>query len=240
MSASRLGGTGVAWTNGSTTSPNVPVDCTGANFLFCLIAFRNTATTTISSATYAGNAMTRHGTVFQSASPRMDIDLFYIDNPTTGTNNIVATASAAIGGAGNDGVIYPHACAGVDLTTRFGTRQTFEAISPFSALDIALSSAAGELCIDLAFVNGTISTLTADAGQSALGLIAASSVCNVDSSTEAGAGTVNMGWDYTPSASFNAVQYGIPVTAAAGGSTHAGPLVDGALIKNLVNGAIIA
>jgi hypothetical protein len=221
MSVARIGGTGVAWTNNSTTSPNVPVDCTGANFCFFLLPWRNTGTTTISSATYAGNSMTRHGTVYQSASPRMDIDLFYIDNPTTGTNNIVVTSSAAIGGAGNDGVIYPFALSGVDLTTRFGTRQVFEASSPFSDTDITLTSAAGELCISIIIVNGTISTLTvSDGTQTALGLVAASSVNNTNASTKAGAASVDMGWDFTPSASFNAVMYGIPIKAAAASTKH--------------------
>jgi hypothetical protein len=219
MSAARLGGAGVAWTNGSATSPNVPVDCTGANFLFCFIDWRNTGTTTISSVAYAGNAMTRVGTVYQSASPRQDVDLFYIDNPTTGTNNIVATASAAIGGGGNDGVIYPFACSGVDLTTRFGTRVAFEAISPFTDLDLTLSAATGDLCVSLAFVNGTVTTLTvSDGTQTAIGLVAASSVNNTNASTKAGAASVDMGWDYTLGASFNAVMIGIPVKAAAGGS----------------------
>jgi hypothetical protein len=219
MAVARLAGTGVAWTNGNATSPNVPVDATGANFLFFFVCWRNTGSVTISSATYAGNAMTRFGTVFVSASPRMDVDIFYIDNPTTGNNNIVVTASAAIGGAGNDGVIYPHALSGVDLATRFGTKQTYEAVTPFSALDITLSAATDDLCIDVAFVNGTVTTLTADGGQTALGRINASSVNNTDSSTEAGAATVNMGWDYTLISSFNAVQVGVPVKASAGATT---------------------
>jgi hypothetical protein len=239
MSVARTGGASIAWTDNSTTK-TLAVDCTGADFLIVFVAWRNTGTTTLSAFTYNGVAMTRVGSVFTSASPRQDVDIFYLVAPASGSHNFSVTASAAIGGAGNDGVIYAHACSGVDSGTPIGTAVAFEAISPFSALDIALSAATGDLCIDVAFVNGTTSSFTADAGQTATGTVAASSVCDVNSSREAGAASVAMGWDYAPSASFNAVQRGVPIKAAAAASTHAGPLVNGALIKKLVNGALIA
>jgi hypothetical protein len=240
MAVARIGGTGVAWTNNNVTSPNVSVDCTGANFLFCFIAWRNNSGNTISSATYAGSPMTRFGTVYQSASPRMDVDIFYIDSPSSGSNNIVVTASSAIGGGGNDGVIYPHALSGVDLTTRFGTRQAFEASSPFTDLDITLSSAAGEMCIDIAFVNGNITTLTASGGgdQTAIGIVVASSVNNCNSSTKSGAASTGMGWDYTSTPALNAIEVGVPVKAAGApaGSLLIRPRGMGGGIQGLTGG----
>lgn len=215
MSVARTAGGSVAWTNNSTTSPNCSVSGTGANFLIVFIAWRNTATTTISGVTYNSVSMTRLGSVFTSASPRQDVDIFYLASPSSGSNNVVATSSAAIGGAGNDGVIYAHALSGVDTGTPFGTRVNYEAITPFSALDITLSAATGDLCLDVAFVNGITIVFTADAGQTAYGTVTTTGVADVNSSSEAGAASVAMGWDYTPSATYNAVQCGVPVKASA-------------------------
>jgi hypothetical protein len=234
----------VAWDNNSTTSPNCSIDSTGCDYLQIDIVFRNTGSTTISGTTHNGDTCNHHETVFSTASPRMDSEIYYRIAPDIGTFNVVVTSSAAIGGAGNDGTITVTGYTNVHQTTPLGTSATYEAISPFSALDVTVpGTTTNDVAHDVIGINGPAATVaeTADGGQTAHGEVAGGLVITTNTSTKAGATTSTaMGWDYTPSAAYNAFQRGVAIKGTTAPSTHAGPLANGALIKNLVNGALVA
>lgn len=233
-----------AWDNNSTTSPNISIDSTGCDFLDIDIVFRNTGSTTISGATHNGDTCTHHESVFSTASPRMDSDVYYRLAPDIGTFNVVVTASAAIGGAGNDGTITVTGYVNVHQTTPLGTSATFESVTPFSALDVTVTgTTTNDLAHDVVGINALSSLVseTADGGQTAHGEVTGGAVITTNTSTKAGATTSTaMGWDYSPSATFNAFQRGYAVKGTVAAATHAGPLANGALIKKLVNGDLIA
>jgi hypothetical protein len=213
----------IAWDNNSTTSPNLSFDSTDCDFIIIDTVFRNTGSTTINSGTHNGDACTHHEAVFSTGSPRMDSEIYYRIAPDIGTFNIVMTASAAIGGAGNDGTITATGYSSVHQTTPLGTSATFEAISPFSALDVTVTgTTTNDLVHDVIGINALSSLVseTADGGQTAHGEVAGGAVITTNTSTKNGATTTTaMGWDYTPSATYNAFQRGVAIkgTAAAAG-----------------------
>ena len=221
MSAAIVRTAQVAWDNNSTTSPTLNLDCTGGNFVRVWVCFRNTATTTISSLTVGGNAATRIGSVFVSASPRQDTDAFRYSSPTTGSQAIVVTSSAAIGGAGNDGFIIASLYSGVDVAgTPVGDDQHFEAISPFSALSTTVTGVtANDVVDDVAFVNGSTSSLTPGGSQTATTLVSGGTVADGRSSSMTGSGSVNPTWTYGPSATYNAVQRAIVIKGTSGSTS---------------------
>lgn len=238
MAAARTASNFALWTTNTTASPNCAMSSLGsANFGFAFAGWRDVGTTTISSASWNGSAMTQVGSAFVRAGPRMVIDLWRIDNPTAG--NVIFTASGALGGAGNDGVVYAHACSGVDLTTRFGTAVDFDAVAPFDSLDANVPTVgANDIVFDFALVNETVSQLDADPGQTPYGLAAASSVANANSSSKTGTGTVAMGWFYQPGSAANAMLRAIRVigTAGSAGSLLTHPRGMGGGIQGLQGG----
>ena len=218
MAVARTAGNFALWTTNTTASPNCAVTVGAANFGLAFGGWRDTGTVTISSATWNGSAMTWVGSAFARAGPRMVIDLFSINNPTTG--NVVFNASAALGGAGNDGVVYAHAFSGVDIAgTPLGTAQDFDAVNPFSSTNISVpSAAAGDMAIDFVIVNGITASLTAGGSQTAYGLASTAAAIDANSSSLTGTGSLAMSWAYTLANLYNAMQRGILIKAAAAAS----------------------
>jgi hypothetical protein len=206
----------VAWDN-ETNTITIPVNCTGANGLAVLVGWRNGSGITMTGFTYAGNTMTRKGSPYSSASPIQTLDFFVMPSPTTGTNNVILTASDIIG-LGTGGVVACYALSGVLVSGMTGTDLANEAVDPFTSVGNTLSSATGGLCLDLAIVADTDATgFTATAGQTSIGTASSADGQTLGgSSYKPGAASVSMSWTYGPASSFNATWRGLPIVADSG------------------------
>lgn len=211
----RLASASVAWDDNTTTKA-LSIDGTGANALLVFVGWRNTASSTLTAHTYNGEAMTRVGTLFTSASPAQSIDVFVLADPATGANDVSITSSVALGFSGNDAAIVAHAVSGADIAGLITDDATDEAGSPFTSMGGSLDAVVGDLCFDFAMIMSTSATdLAPDAGQTSHATVASGTTAYVGSSSETGAALVSMGWTYGPEATYNASWRGICVAAGA-------------------------
>jgi hypothetical protein len=189
------------------------------------ISFNNDDLQTVSSVTYAGQALTKIGQAVQSDDAR--VELWYRVAPTTGTNNVVVTFSA---GLNDGGVIGAMTFTGVNQSTPLGTFAS--ATGDSTSASVNVSSATGELVL------GVISVEGEDADTVTFGPLQAEH-WNITSTpgddtiaagdTEAGASTVTISWSISPAADDWAIG-AVPIkyatstgpTAAPGGPGYSG------------------
>ncbi|MFZ2626887.1 MAG: FISUMP domain-containing protein [Candidatus Moraniibacteriota bacterium] len=140
------------------------------------------------SITYAGQALTKLSTMSVNGAI---LELWYLKNPPTGTNTVAVTKDAN----GENGM-----CASsyfnVEQATTFGTVGTASQSEGVWAINRSVSSASGELVVDLlGFEGADGSTATPDAGQTSRAS-SNSSFNGIRMSSKPGATSTTMGWTH--------------------------------------------
>lgn len=141
----------------STWSYTVP---SGSGLITFIGAIKRHATVTINSATQAGNAMTSARA--EEFSDTMGTRFFYIVNPTTGTNNIVVTHSAAPLAAA--AVVFT--CSGVDTTSPIHDTNSASGLSTTPSVTVA-TVGSNDVVIDVMGSNVSVADPTVGANQTA-------------------------------------------------------------------------
>lgn len=154
--------------------------------LFAAVAIRAT-TITINSATHAGNAMT--AVAAQSFLSPVAVRLFYIVNPTSGTNNVVITNSAKP--LADAEVVF--VCSGVDTTdpVHDPTSATGSTSSISLTVPAILSS---DMIVDMVAQNLLTTAPTVGADQTVLSNGTDSAELGYGSSYQSGASGGAMSW----------------------------------------------
>lgn len=179
---------------------------------------------TVSGITYNGVALTF--VTSEHPSNVIGVEIWRLLAPATGSNTIEITMSSSVAIIEGFGVSYT----GVHQTTPTGTDASANGNS--SAPSVTVSSAGGELVVDVVGIKAAdaTETLTAGASQSSRGeegsydgvsLYAYGGV-----SEEAGAASVTMSWDATPASDVWAIA-GVPLKPLAGTSSVANLLLLG-------------
>ena len=186
--------------------------------LVCGYAVNDATPQPVTGATYNGVAMTRLGSEISTDGLFTYTGAFYLVAPATGTHNAVIST-----GGGTNGRMFA-ACTswtGVDQSTPLGTLVTNSGQTHSSPITDNVSSATGELVIDIAVLYASAATLSVGAGQTLRAEdLNGGNGDDIAISEEAGAGTVTMSWTHgasTPTYSHFAVPLK-PVTGG-GGST---------------------
>lgn len=165
-------------TNNATLSVTAPVGTTMLLVRFGQLA--NSAPTT--SCTYAGAAMTKvaGSDLFNSLSY---VVMFYILNPTPGTNNVVISTSEGVSSA----VLFANCVSGCGEAPKVGTTAT----GASGSVSATLASAVGNLVVDVAAqaANGTLTPNGTLDDRSIVGGVFASGT-----SHQAGASSVTTTW----------------------------------------------
>lgn len=158
--------------------------CSGTNRLLVVGVTINDGTSeSVTGVTYNGVAMTSAGSVALSANGD-EVSLWYLVNPASGANNVVATFSATMDVVIGESISFTN----VHQATPIGTQ--VEATGIGTTASAMASSAARELVVDMV---GGEDAFTVGAGQTSrqartVGFLHAAM------STEPGAGTVTMSW----------------------------------------------
>jgi hypothetical protein len=178
-------------TPGWATSSTFAHTCSGSDrlLLFWVFFDRGAGTYNVSSAAYAGVAMTQIGTVTDSAR---HVELWALAGPASGTNNVVATYNNT--GPTAKLIIRAVSYNGVDGTTPYGTFASATGFTTSATVNVA--SATGEMVADFCGVQSGGASITVGSGQTSRYEIdgGASGVGAVGWSDEPGAGTVTMSW----------------------------------------------
>lgn len=173
----------------------------GTNRLLLVTVSRFPSANTISSLTYNGDALTKLDT--QIDADDQAVEIWYLVNPDTGTNNIVGNLTA-----GTEIVLGFTSWTCVNQSTPLGTQA--KAAGSGTTPSVNVSSASGELVIDAVETFG--GTLSVGAGQTQRINRNDGAGFLLGTSTEAGAGTVTMSW--TKSASSSWAIIGVPIKPA--------------------------
>lgn len=184
----------IATLNESGTSVHTfACNATGADFLLLAFYINYTAGFDVSGCTYAGSAMT---VVSSQGSGSNEIRIYRIDTPSTGTNNLVITATGT-----SQVWAFGLPMSGVSAGTTIGTPQVGTATSA-TATTAAITSASGELVVAIA---GSTNVVT-PAGTSVSTLTVGGRTVNVQ--TYPGAASVTPTWTLTSAAW---ITNGVPV-----------------------------
>lgn len=157
--------------------------------LFAGVVNRSTANT-IDSATHAGNAMTAVGA--EAFTSPIHARMFYISNPTSGTNNIVVQFSAA---SLSDSVVI-WTCSGVDTANPIRDFITATGIGTAVSATVA-SVLSGDVVVDIFGTDVATTDPTVGASQTSLNLGNDGGELGWGASTQAGTDGGVMTWTTT-------------------------------------------
>mgnify|MGYP000884944936 FL=1 len=148
---------------------------------------------TLSSVTYGGSGATiLSGTTHKRADPSgttVSRSIWIYKNPPSGPSTVQANFSEVM----NTSIISVSTYCGVDQTTTVGTAA--EAENASGAASVTVSSASGELVVDVVVVDtGSDASLTVDASQTERANVNSASNHRHGGSEEAGAASVVMSW----------------------------------------------
>ena|SRR3990167_1611854 len=218
----------------SGTSLTVSHTCSGADRLL-LVAVSEffSPTPALSTATYAGVAMTRVGTILFGSVNAERATLFSLAAPATGANNIVVTA----GQAATEIVLAATSWTGVDQTTPLDTAGT-TAPDNVTSVSQAIASAVDDLVVDM--VGWYNQTITVGAGQTLrVENNNAATVNSVAVSTEPGAASVTMSWSWAAAEYPGHIAVNMNAAAAGGMTPAAGSLVLAGAAPSRVIGTVL-
>jgi len=190
LDAVSTGGTGV-----SSTSITIPHTVgAGTNRILIVNVAAPANPPFLTGTTYAGLPLTKLGTAINTIGGH-DSSIWYLKNPPSGAANVIVSFSTLV--IGNAAV---SSWSGVDQTTPFGATATAEGGSGTnvaSTATVSVTSATGEVVIDSTML-ATVVTAAVGPGQTPLANFAsAGSVADrILHSSEAGASTVTMSWNY--------------------------------------------
>lgn len=147
----------------------------------------------LSSVTYGGSGATiLSGTTHKRADPSgttVSRSIWIYKNPSSGSATVQANFSEVM----NSSIISVSTYCGVDQTTTVGTAA--EAENASGAASVTVSSAAGEVVVDVVAVDtGSDASLTVDASQTERANVNSASNHRHGGSEEAGAASVAMSW----------------------------------------------
>lgn len=165
------------------------------------VLFRS-STLTITGVTHNGNALTLVSGSLISGSG-LTLALYCILNPDA-SGDVVISLSGSTNCIG-----IANSYTGVHQSTPLGTAVTNGVITTGSTTTINLSSASGELCVDI-FGNRNADTPSITGGQTARGSVDSASQMNAAMSEEAGAVSVDMSWGMATSGIAKG-QVGVPL-----------------------------
>jgi hypothetical protein len=168
-------------------------DCGSANLLVVVIGWRNNNTQD-PTVTYNGTSMTQATNIAGSWGNK----IFYLANPSAGSNNIVVTAANIFNGASYIAASF----SGVDASgTPVGTGTTTNGTGTSASSTAATVSAGGLLVDCLVTQNDQSAALAANGGNTSIQIfgITSPTAQTVASSYESGSGSVSTGWSWTNS-----------------------------------------
>jgi hypothetical protein len=163
----------------------------GNRILVVGVSFRSAAAQSVSTITYGGQSLTRLS--FTNTGTYHRAELWYLVNPPTGANNVVVTFSASVAYIVGISSYY-----NVHQTTPFGTAAT--ATGNSTSASVAVTSAVGDLVVDVVEKNKDNEAITAGANQTQRWnrVNSTSGLDNIGAgSSEAGAATVTMSWSWS-------------------------------------------
>lgn len=205
-----------SYTNASSSSTatwNHTVTSNDNGIVIVTIGFNRNTSVSISSATYAGNAMTAvAGPSFPLSQGRLRLWQYYYKAPPTGSSSISITFSTTYTSFAGGAVSYT----GVDQSATFGTAVSTTA-SNSPSISVNVSSATGEVVVDsVAFSDAEpAATIAAGAGQTErMGANETAGSFSSFASDEPGAGTTTMSWTVSPNN--DCVLVGVPLKRSAG------------------------
>ena len=189
-------------TLGSTTvtySYTVPV----ATNTILVIGIATSTADPPSAITYNTVAMTR---LAGDTSGNNGTAIWYLVNPSSGANTVSMTISGDSDGTKR---IVTATFSGVHQTTPFGTPATNSGLAG-TASTVSVSSASGEVVVDLVHGLGGVTSLTKDASQTLI-----QAITRTGMSYEAGAASVSMDWTWATSADWEAIGGSLKPVAVA-------------------------
>lgn len=211
--------------------------CTGSNLILVVgVARRGGTSSVVSGITFNSVALTN--VTANHPSNAIGVELWRLLAPDTGAHTIEITMSSSASIIEGFGVSYT----GVHQSSPTGTPADIDGNSSAPSVDV--TSAAGELVVDVVGIKATdaTETLTAGASQTSRGEEGSSDGGTIymygGMSEEAGAGTVTMSWDASPASDVWVISgvalkptggdytksgYAIVGTAGYGDSTHVVP-----------------
>ena len=214
----------VATTTGDAASFTFALTVAGADRFLRVGVHWRTTSITVSGITYAGVALTRLGGA--TVSVNRAVDYWYLIAPTTGTNNVVVTMSAAA-----RTVVGAISRTGVHQTTPLGTAATASGTS--TAPSVTVTSATDELVDDALTASVAGAVLTAGTGQTERYDTFYDPSIQGGGSDEAGAASVAMDWTINTSQEWCQIGVGIKPAGAAG--TSLTPPVGSAVLAGIAS-----
>lgn len=182
---------------------------TGSETLLVVGVSHYDSSDTVTGVTYNGVSMTEvpSGSVNNG---QYYVDLFYLINPTTGTNNVSVSVSGSVFEIGYGSVSFT----GAHQSAPLGTAVT--ATGSDTTPTATVSSASGELVVDTITIVHS-GTLGVGAGQtSRWNAVGTSGFTKYAGSTEPGAGSVTMSWTNSTSQAWASVA--VPIKPSSGAS----------------------
>lgn len=185
-------------------------------FIVVLVSSTDVTPALTTSVTYAGVSLTEIFDTIPAAELR-HISGHYLVAPATGANNIVVTLANA-----EDQIVVTALCfTGVDQTTPVGTQVTRNDGAGDGANSITLTTASGEVLIDVIFTNETGTASTQGADQTEIADVAGADAGRHSASTQLGSAGGVMSWTLG-AAGTESVMGGFPIKPASGGAAPAG------------------
>ena len=181
--------TSVMGTGASVTQSHTVGTTQGNRFILVGVSFRSSAAQSVSTITYGGQSLTRLSFTHTAAYSRAE--LWSLVNPPTGANNVVVTFSASV-----TYVVGISSYYNVHQTTPWGTAATASGNS--TTASVVVTSAVGELVVDVVEKNKDDELVTVGAGQTQR-WNRVNSVTNKNigaGSEEVGAASVTMSWTW--------------------------------------------
>jgi hypothetical protein len=171
--------------------------CAGLDRLL-LVCIAVISTTSVSSVTYAGVAMTRAIYEDGGLTTGGQSQIWYLAAPTLGTNNVVITWSFALAGTKKAKSI---SFTGVDQTTPIAhATSASSALSNATSSNLSVTSAAGDLVLDAMTVGQSSAEAPTPGGSQTQITSFFGSGLGLGVSSRAGASSVSMSWSWTTAA----------------------------------------